>query len=162
MPHAMEASCREDLRRVALAGQGVLVRLLALMRTAPETHLGFAEIVRMAAETGLAVTPVELAQYLDTLADHGLLRRLHSIAAEPVFDTVTEPHFHLVYEETGQIIDLHVSPETLLGILRGALAERPEGLEILVRSRRAPAPAGDGAPNAGPGRRRARIASRGS
>ena len=159
MPYAVEASCREDLRRASLSGQGVLVRLLALLRTAPEPHLGLAEVVRMAEETGLAVTPLEVARQLETLADHGLLRRLLSTANEPVFDTVTEPHFHVVYEETAQIVDLQVSPETLLAILRQALAERPDRGEILVRFRGDPAPVVDQMTKAGPDRRR-RTASR--
>ena len=147
MPYAVEASCREDLRRASLSGQGVLVRLLALLRTAPEPHLGLAEVV------------LEVARQLETLADHGLLRRLLSTANEPVFDTVTEPHFHVVYEETAQIVDLQVSPETLLAILRQALAERPDRVEILVRFRGDPAPVVDQMTKAGPDRRR-RTASR--
>ena len=103
----------------------------------------------MAAATGLTATPAELARQLETLADHGLLGRLPSTAAEPVFDTVPEPHSHLVYEEPAQIIDLDVSPETLLAILRQAMAERPHGVEIMIRFRDDPAPA---AGRAQPGR----------
>ncbi len=139
MPNAVEAAIREELRHAGLPGQGMLARLLALLRAAPETHLGLAEVVRMAAETGLTTSQGELARQLDTLADHGLLGRLLSTAAEPVFDTVTEPHSHLVYEETAQIVDLRVSPETLLAILRQVLAERPDRVEVLVRFRRDPA-----------------------
>jgi hypothetical protein len=154
MPHAVEASCREDLRHAGLPGEGGLAHLLAVLRAAPETHLGLAEVVRMAVESGLAATQIELAGQLDTLAAHGLLGRLPSTTAEPVFDTVTEPHSHLVYEETAQIVDLRVSPETLLAIVRQALAERPDTVEILVRFRRDPARAVDRQVTAGPGRRR--------
>jgi Fe2+ or Zn2+ uptake regulation protein len=140
VPNAVEAAVREELRRAGLPGQGVLARLLTLLRAAPETHLGLAEVVRMAAETGLATSPRDLARQMDTLTEHGLLGRLLSATAEPVFDTVTEPHSHLVYEETAQIVDLRVSPETLLAILRQVLAERPDGVEILVRPRRDPVP----------------------
>jgi Fe2+ or Zn2+ uptake regulation protein len=145
VPNAVEAAIREELRHAGLPGQGALGRLLALLRGAPETHLSLAEVVRMAAETGLATTSGDLARQLDTLADHGLLGRLLSTAAEPMFDTVTEPHSHLVYEETAQIVDLRVSPETLLAILRQVLAERPDGIEILVRFRRDPVSASIGA-----------------
>ena len=68
------------------------MRLLALLRAAPETHPGLADVVRMGAENGLAAAPVDLARQMETLADHGLLSRLSSTAAEPVFDTVPEPH----------------------------------------------------------------------
>ena len=105
----------------------------------------------MAAETGFAATPVGLARQLETLADHGLLGRLPTTAAEPVFDTVPEPHSHLVYEQTTQTVDLHVSPETLLAILRQALAERPDGVEVLVRFRANPAPGRHRAPRSSTG-----------
>jgi len=140
MPRAEERDCREALRRAGLSSHRTLARLLALLRAAPERHLGLAEVVRMAAETGLAATPVGLALQLETLADHGLLGRLPTTAAEPVFDTVPEPHFHLVYEQTNQIVDLDVSPETLFAILRQALAERPDRVEILARIRASPPP----------------------
>ena len=143
MPRAVEAACRKELRRARLSGQGGLARLLTLLRTAPDTHFVLAEVVRMAAATGLAATPAELARQMETLADHGLLGRLPSTTAEPVFDTVPEPHSHLVYEEPAQIIDLDVSPETLLAILRQAMAERPDGVEILIRFRHDPAPTAD-------------------
>ncbi|WP_372622433.1 hypothetical protein [Falsiroseomonas sp.] len=136
MPHAVQTAVREELRRAGLPGHGALARLLALLRAAPETHLGLAQVVRMAGEAGLALTPIELAGQLETLADHGLLGRLPSTAAEPVFDTVPEPHSHLVYEETSQTVDLDVSPETLFAILRQAMAERPGEVEVLVRVRR--------------------------
>jgi len=135
VPHAEDCDCREELRRAGLSSHPTLARLLALLRTAPETHLGLAEVVRMATETGLAATPVGLARQLETLADHGLLGRLPTTAAEPVFDTDPEPHSHLVYEQTTQIVDLRVSPATLFAIIRQALAEWPDGVEILVRFR---------------------------
>jgi Fe2+ or Zn2+ uptake regulation protein len=143
MPRAVEAACRKELRRARLSGQGALARLLTLLRTAPDTHFTLAEVVRMATATGLAATPAELARQMETLADHGLLGRLPSTTADPVFDTVPEPHSHLVYEQPAQIIDLDVSPETLLAILRQAMAERPYGVEILIRIRHDPAPTAD-------------------
>lgn len=139
MPHAVEAAFREELRRAGLSAHGVLPRLLALLRSAPETHLTLAEVADIAAETGLAVTLADLARQLEALADHGLIGRLPTTTTELVFDTVAEPHAHLVYEEDGQIIDLHVSADTLLAMLRKALTERPDGVEITMRYRRDPA-----------------------
>jgi Fe2+ or Zn2+ uptake regulation protein len=135
MPYAVEAACREELRRAGVPAQGARARLLALLRTAPETHLRVADVVRLAEETGLAATPAELAHQLETLADHGLLGRLPGGAGEPVFDTVPEPHSHLVYENPAQIVDLDVSPETLLAILRHALLNWPDRVEVLIRFR---------------------------
>ncbi len=136
MAHACDPRCEEELRLAGLAGDKALVRLLALLRASPETHLGIAQVQRLAAEARLAVTPEELARQLERLVERGLLGRLPSIAAEPVFDTVPEPHSHMIYEDTGQVVDLRVSHETLLAMIRQEMSERPEAVEVLVRVRR--------------------------
>jgi Fur family iron response transcriptional regulator len=138
MPHAVEAALREELRRAGLAGHGALPRLLALLRASPEEHLTLTEVAELVAEAGVAVTSGDLARQMELLADHGLIGRLATTTAELVFDTVAEPHSHLVYEESGQVVDLHVSADTVLAMVRDALAKRPGGVEILVRFRRDP------------------------
>jgi Fur family iron response transcriptional regulator len=138
MPHTVEAVLREELRRAGLPGQGALPRLLALLRASPEVHLTLAEVADIVAEAGLAMTSGELARQLELLADHGLVGRLPTTTTELVFDTVPEPHSHLIYEESAQIVDLHVSADTVLAMVRDALAKRPDAVEILVRFRRDP------------------------
>lgn len=138
MPNTLDAVLREELRRAGLPANGALPRLLSLLRDAPETHLTMTEVADLVAETGLAITHLDLARHLETLADHGLIGRLPTTGAEPVFDTVPEPHSHLVYEESGQVVDLHVSGETLLAMVRQALSAPCDGVEILVRFRRDP------------------------
>ena len=142
MLHAEERVCREDLKQVGLPGRPALARLLTLMRAAPETHLGLADVVRLAGEAGLPETPAGLARKLQTLADHGLLGRLPNTMAEQVFDTVPQPHAHLLYEATRQCVDLHVSAETLISIIRQALAGRADDVDIVIhfRASRAPEP----------------------
>jgi Fur family iron response transcriptional regulator len=136
MPHAVEAALREELRRAGLAGHGALPRLLALLRASPEEHLTLTEVAELVAEAGVAVTSGDLARQMELLADHGLIGRLATTTTELVFDTVAEPHSHLVYEESGQVVDLHVSADTVLAMVRDALVQRPGGVEILVRFRR--------------------------
>ncbi|MFZ0266416.1 transcriptional repressor [Caulobacter sp.] len=143
MPHTVEAVLREELRRAGLPGHGGLPRLLALLRASPEVHLTLAEVADLVAEAGLAVTSGELARQLELLADHGLLGRLPTTTTELVFDTVPEPHSHLIYEESEQIVDLHVSADTVLAMVRDALAKRPDSVEILVRFRRGPGAGGE-------------------
>ncbi len=138
MPHAVEAALREALRRAGLAGHGALPRLLALLRASPEEHLTLTDVADLVAEAGVAVTSAELARQLEILADHGLIGRVPTTTIELMFDTVPEPHSHLVYEESGQVVDLHVSADTLLAMIRDALERRPGGVEIQVRFRRDP------------------------
>ncbi|PVM92389.1 Fur family transcriptional regulator [Caulobacter radicis] len=144
MPHAVDAVLQDELRRAGLPCRGPTSRLLALLRASEETHLTAPEIAELAAEAGLAMPPAEIARQVEAFADHGLLGRLPTTTAEPVFDTQPEPHFHLIYEDTARIVDLHVSPETLLAMLRDALARRPGGVEVVVVMRRENGPATGG------------------
>lgn len=138
MPHTVDTVFLEELRGAGLPCRGALPRLLALLRGSPETHLTLAEVAEMLVEAGVAVTPADLHRHLDALADHGLIGRLPTTTTELVYDTVGEPHSHMVFEESAQVIDLHVSAETLLMMVRQALAQDPGGVEILLRYRREP------------------------
>lgn len=141
MARAGNATPPDALGDASVTNRRTLVRLLEMLRAAPETHLALAEVARMAAEARITTSPAALQRHLDTLTELGLLGRLPMAVDEPVYDTVPEPHSHLIYQETGQVIDLHVSSETLLAILREALAAQPGGVDVLVRVR----------PGAGPG-----------
>jgi Fur family iron response transcriptional regulator len=143
MPHAVDAVFQEELRRAGLSGRGVLPHLLALLRESPETHLSLADIAGLSAEAGLAITADDLARRLEALADHGLIGRLPTTTTEIVFDTVPEPHSHILYEDSAQVVDLHVSAETLLLMVRDALAQHPEGVDVIMRFRRLVSPPHD-------------------
>ena len=138
MARASKTALVDELGDGSLPNRKALARLLALLRKAHETHLSLSDVIRLAAEDRLAATPETLQRQLETLTELGLLGRLPSTAAEPIYDTVPDPHSHLVYLETGQVIDLHVSAETLLAILRQALAEGPHAVEVMVRFRQRP------------------------
>lgn len=140
MPHTVDAVFLEELRGAGLPCRGALPRLLSLLRGSPETHLTLADVAEMLVEAGVALTSADLHRHLDALADHGLIGRLPTTTAELVYDTVAEPHSHMVFEESAEVVDLHVSAETLLMMVRQALAQSPDGVEVLVRYRRAPRP----------------------
>jgi Fur family iron response transcriptional regulator len=136
MPHVVDAVFQEELRRAGLSGRGPLAHLLALLRESPETHLSLADIAGLAVGAGLAVPTGDLIRHLELLADHGLIGRLPTTTAELTFDTVPEPHSHIVYEDSSQVVDLHVSAETLLLMVREALVQHPEGADVILRFRR--------------------------
>ena len=136
MKQAAQPMLRDELRRAGLPYQGPLARLLTALREAPITHLELSAITRIVANAGLSITPIDMIRQLKVLTDAGLLVRLPSTGAEPIFDTVARPHFHLVYDEASEPADLDVSPETLLAILRQEFLQRPGQVEILVRFRR--------------------------
>ncbi len=155
MASTADIAAREEVRRAGLAADGPLPRLLTLLRAAGETHIDPAEAQRLAAEGGLAIGRAEIADLLETLAGRGLLGRVPSMTGGPVYDTVPQPHSHLMDEATDTVVDLDVSPETLAAIVARAIADQPGRVEVLLRIR-APG-GGDSAPPRpprGPGRPR--------
>jgi Fur family iron response transcriptional regulator len=135
MGQAIEPATSDALRAAGLPLRGPLPRLLALLAASPDTHLSLAQIEPMALEAGLALRPVELARCLETLVEHGLLGLLPTTGPERVFDTLPQAHAHVIYEDD-QVIDLHVSHETLLAMIADALERRPGAVEVVVRFRR--------------------------
>jgi Fur family iron response transcriptional regulator len=156
MPGTADDATREELRRAGLPADGPLPRLLMLLRTAEETHIDPAEAQRLAAEGGLPLAQAELVNMLDTLVAHGLLGRLPTMGATPVYDTISRLHSHMLDDATSSIVDLDVSPETLSAIIRQAIADQPGRVEVLLRIR-APLAREDASPRParGPGRPRA-------
>ena len=156
MPRITDAALREELRQAGLSAEGPAAELLALLRAAGETHLTAASAQRLAAEGGLALARPEVAALLETLARAGLLARIPVAGGAALYDTVTRRHSHLLDEATGALIDLDVSPETLMAILRRIMADQPGRVEVLLRIH-PPRPGEPGAPRpAGrPGRPRA-------
>lgn len=136
MGSAVNPACRNVSGDAAPSRDDLSDHMLALLLESEDPHLGLTEIVRLAGARGLSLDPAEIARHLDRLVARGRLGRLPTVAAEPVFDTVPEPHAHIVYEETAQTVDLDVSTDTLLAILRRMLTERPEAIEVLIRVRR--------------------------
>lgn len=136
MPSFVEATIREELRAAGLAAQGSLPRLLAVLRQSADTHLTTPAIADLLARGGVAITLTELAHQLDVLAAGGLITRLPTPGAEVTWDLIPEAHAHFVYGDVDQIIDMHVSEETLLAMIRDALVQRPGGVEVFVRFRR--------------------------
>ena len=155
MAGTADTAARDELRRAGLAADGWLPRLLTLLRAADDTHIDAAGARRLAADGGLALNRAEIADLREALAGAGLLGRVPSRIGGPIYDTVPQPHSHLVDEATETVVDLDVSPETLAAIVAQAIADQPGRVEVLLRIR---APEGDDSglprPRRGPGRPR--------
>ena len=74
---------------------------------------------------------------MENFAGRGLLGRILLPNGDVVFDTVAEPHSHLIDEERGEIIDLQVSPETLAAIVVQTIALHGRRVGVMVRIGRA-------------------------
>lgn len=155
MASSADVAVREEVRRAGLSADGPLPHLLTLLRAVDDTHIDAAEAQRIAAEGGLAIGRAEMGDLLEALVAHRLLGRVPTIGGPPLYDTVLRPHSHMLDEATAAMVDLDVSPETLSAIIRQAIADQPDRVEVLLRIR-APR-AGDGTAEGrarGPGRPR--------
>lgn len=140
MKTTTKSDCRAALRRARLPDDDTLTRLLMTLRNREETHITAATLAR----EGDATPKPELEHHLQRLARHRLIGRVPCAATEPVYDTIPHPHSHLIYECTPrQIVDLHVSRETLLTLLQDLLTTHGAAVDVTIRIH---AEANDGLP----------------
>lgn len=131
------AGLRRELNAAGLRADPDQVRLLTVLRHAQETHLRAGEVEFLVAAAGGRPAPGAVAALLESFATHGLVGRILLPNGEVVFDTVAECHSHLIDEERGEIVDLHVSPETLAAIVAQTIALHGRRVGVMLRIGRA-------------------------
>ncbi len=93
------------------------------------------------ARVGAQGSPVSKATVYNTLglfADRGLLREVVVDPTRRFYDTNLDPHHHIYYTDTGELLDI-----TIDGLQLGDLSQLPEGTEVegvdvIIRARRHP------------------------
>ena len=93
------------------------------------------------ARVGAQGSPVSKATVYNTLglfADKGLLREVVVDPTRRFYDTNLDPHHHIYYTDTGELLDI-----TIDGLQLGDLSQLPEGTEVegvdvIIRARRHP------------------------
>lgn len=126
----------QRLRDAGLRPTRQRMRILALLTRGGDRHLTAAEILEEAKADGLKVSFATVYNTLKTFTEHGLLKILPLAAGRILFDTNTQPHFHLHDEETGELIELPPELESLAEISRRLSDDERQRLEVLAYVRR--------------------------
>lgn len=124
----LAAGVRPTTQRVALAN---------LLLDGPRRHVTAAEIWSEAKDQGLPVSLATVYNTLNEFLEAGLLRAVPVTAIRGVyFDTNTEPHHHVLDEDTGEVRDLPAGALEVC-LKPGALPDgvEVERLEVWVRVR---------------------------
>ncbi len=111
------------------------------MLCGPHRHFSAEQVWREAAERGCPVSLATVYNTLNGFVSAGLLRQVDLPTAAGLFDSNTEPHHHLLAEDTGAIYDL--PPGSIQARLDPASLPpglSVQGIDIVVRVRgRSPA-----------------------
>ena len=116
------------------------LQLSALLFAQGDRHFTAEEILQEAQRAGLKVSLATIYNTLKSFTDHGLLKIVPLGGDRILFDTNTQPHFHLHIEETGELIELPPDPEALAERLQDCDRDR---LEVLAHVRPTPSPKDD-------------------
>jgi Fur family transcriptional regulator, iron response regulator len=130
----MKAQNAPDFERLGLAerlqAHGVRptaqrLKIASLLLVRPQ-HLSAEQILGALKSQGLRVSKATVYNTLNLFAAHGLVRQLSVGEDRAVFDSVTEPHYHMHDLESGALTDV---PSATVRF--SALPEPPPGTEIV-------------------------------
>lgn len=79
---------------------------IAELLFARDQHLTAEQIIQALAKEGTEVSKATVYNTLNLFAGRGLLQSLQVDPERGVFDSNTEPHYHIHVEDTGELIDV--------------------------------------------------------
>lgn len=100
-------------------------------------HFSADEVMAMANADGAGVSKATVYNTLRVLCGHGLVREVIADPTRIFYDANMTPHHHFYDVDSGQLTDIDASGVTVTGLPplpSGAIAE---GIEVVVRVRRA-------------------------
>jgi Fur family iron response transcriptional regulator len=89
-------------------------------------HLSAEQILAALRSHGMRISKATVYNTLNLFAAHGLVRPLSVGGDRAVFDSLTEPHYHMHDTETGALTDVPGA-----AVQFSALPEPPAGMEIV-------------------------------
>jgi Fur family transcriptional regulator, iron response regulator len=125
---------RGRLKEAGIAATLQRLRIAALVLSGPQ-HVTAEQVLARLVARGERVSKATVYNTLNLFASRGVLRQLCVDPERAWFDSNTEPHFHVLRVDTGELTDLPVERLCL-----GALPALPsgtevDGVEVLIRVR---------------------------
>ena len=122
-----------ERRGIQATPQRVLIAKLLFSR---DQHLTAEQIIQSLAEAGTQVSKATVYNTLNLFAAKGLLKPLQVDPERGLFDSNTEPHYHIHVEDTGELID--VPPGAVEFARMPPLPPGTEsvGVDVIIRVRR--------------------------
>jgi Fur family iron response transcriptional regulator len=110
-------------------------QLVRLLFTQPDRHITAEQLRIEARQARLRVSRATVYNVLHTLTESGVLEEIRVETGKTFYDTNTTHHFHLFFEETGEIHSLPADLEALKDLPQVLGGIDPQRLDVVIRVR---------------------------
>ena len=111
-------------------------QLADLLFDGPDKHVSAEEVMAAAQEAGIEVSFATVYNCLNQFSAAGLLRRITVDGVRVTFDTNTDDHHHIYYEDTGELVDIPGDRITVRGMPKLARDVAVQSVEVTIRVRK--------------------------
>jgi Fur family transcriptional regulator, iron response regulator len=118
-------------------------QLVRLLFTQPDRHITAEQLQVEARQARLRVSRASIYNLLHMLTESGVLQEIRVETGKTFYDTNTTHHFHLFFEETGEIHSLPADLEALKDLPRILGGIDPQRLDVVIRVRIRPGSASE-------------------
>jgi Fur family iron response transcriptional regulator len=122
-----------DKHRIAPTAQRVTIGRILFAR---EQHLTAEQVLAALRAEGERVSKATVYNTLNLFAEKGLLRTVSAESGRSAFDSNTQPHFHFLVEDTGELIDVAPGEVEFARLPPLPAGTESLGVEVVIRLRR--------------------------
>jgi Fur family transcriptional regulator, iron response regulator len=131
------------LKRAHVRLTAQCTQLVELLFMQPDRHITAEQLRLEARQARLRVSRATIYNLLHTLTASGVLQEIKVETGKTFYDTNTTHHFHLFFEETGQIHSLPADLEALKDLPQILGGIDPQRLDVVIRVRIRPGKASE-------------------
>ena len=125
----------DRLREAGLRPTKQRLALMNAMFHGGDRHFTAEELFREVGGAGASMVLATVYNTLNTLADHGVLRRVSVDGQRSWFDTNIKPHHHFYVDEEQQLIDIDNTSLQVVGMPELPKGRELEQVDVIIRIR---------------------------
>jgi Fur family transcriptional regulator, iron response regulator len=110
-------------------------QLVQLLFAQPDRHITAEELRMEARQAGVHVSRATVYNVLHTLTESGVLQEIRIETGKTFYDTNTTHHFHLFFEQTGEVHSLPADLAALKDLPQMLGGIEPQRLDVVIRVR---------------------------
>ncbi|MCI5045741.1 MAG: transcriptional repressor [Aquisalinus sp.] len=111
----------------------IRVALATLLLSGKDQHVTADSVVSIARQKGIRTSVASVYNTLNQFADCGLLKRIIVDQGPVFFDTNTDNHYHVYYEDSGKLTDLPAEALQIAGIDEIPRTGKITGVDVIIR-----------------------------
>ena len=134
--HLLSQASADRLRGAGLRPTRQRIAIADLLLAGPPRHISAEQLRDELVSAGQPMALATIYNCLHQFAEAGLLRPVHHVGDEVLYDTNLRDHFHFIDVETGELMDIDPGNFTLPDLPELPAGYEAESIELSVRLRR--------------------------